>query len=166
MKKREPSLGAGACSSAKSFVPTPPMLVGEISRLFRARMRGYDLEGVMSQDSARLIMRALAREDGVSQLSLCAATHLKAPTVSVTLGRMEEEGLVERRQDPMDRRVIRVHLTESGKAHNRRVWERVQNLEREMMEGFSDEETAILGKLLQRMRDHILPVRDEKHTDL
>lgn len=166
MKNREPSLGAGACSIEKSFVPTPPMLVGEISRLFRARMRGYDLEGVMSQDSARLIMRALAREDGVSQLSLCAATHLKAPTVSVTLGRMEEEGLVERRQDPMDRRVIRVHLTESGKAHNRRVWERVQDLEREMMEGFSDEETAILGKLLQRMRDHILPVRDEKHTDL
>ena len=148
------------------FAPTPPMLVGEISRLFRGRMREFDLTGVMSQDSARLIMRALAKEDGVSQLHLCAQTHLKAPTVSITLRRMEEEGLVQRRQDLMDQRVTNVYLTESGKAHNRRVWERLTDLENTMMQGFSEEEVALLGRLLERMRDNILPAREEKHTDL
>ena len=151
---------------AKHFVPTPPMLVNEIARLFHARMRRYDLSGVMSQDSARLIMRALAHADGVSQLGLCDATHLKAPTVSVTLKRMEEEGLVERRQDPMDQRVTRVYLTESGKAHNRRVCERLHGLDAELMQGFCEEETELLRKLLIRMRDNILPAQDEKHTDM
>ena len=145
--------------------PTPPMLVNEIARLFHARMRKYDLSGVMTQDSARLIMRALAHGDGVSQVALCDTTHLKAPTVSVTLGRMENEGLVERRQDPMDLRTTRVYLTELGKAHNRRVCERLRGLDTELMEGFSEEESELLKKLLERMRDNILPRDTEKHTD-
>lgn len=147
------------------FVPTPPMLVNEIARLFQARMRRYDLVGVMSQDSARLIMRALAREDGVSQLHLTTVTHLKAPTVSVTLKRMAEEGLVKRETDPMDLRMTRVYLTEQGKAHNRAVCERLHNLDQELMQGFSKEETEALRIFLERMRDNILPAEREKHTE-
>lgn len=145
--------------------PTPPMLVGEISRLFRARMRRYDMEGVMSQDSARLLMRELAREDGVSQLHLTTLTHLKAPTVSVTLRRMESEGLVRREQDKMDLRMTRVYLTEQGRAHTRRVQERVQAFDAQMMEGFTEAETELLAGLLKRMRDNILPRDCQKHTE-
>lgn len=149
----------------KHFRPTPPMLVNEIARLFHARMRQYDLVGVMSQDSARLMMRALSREDGVSQLHLTNVTHLKAPTVSVTLKKMEEEGLVRREQDKIDLRMTRVYLTEKGKAHNRRVWERLQGLDAELMRSFSAEESEILRALLERMRDNILPAEKEKNTD-
>ena len=149
----------------KNENPTPPMLVGEISRLFRARMRRYDMEGVMSQDSARLLMRELAREDGVSQLHLTTLTHLKAPTVSVTLRRMESEGLVRREQDKMDLRMTRVYLTEQGRAHTRMVQERVQALDAQMTEGFSDAEKELLSSLLKRMRDNILPRDCPKHTE-
>ena len=137
--------------------PTPPMLVNEISRLFHAQMKTYDLEGVMSQDSARLIMRVLARGDGVSQLSLAQATHLKTPTVSVVLKKMEDEGLVERRQDETDRRAVRVYLTERGREHNRRVFARLLELDAVLMEGFNDEETKLLLGFLERMRENILP---------
>jgi len=149
----------------RNFTPTPPMLVNEIARLFHARMRQYDLVGVMSQDSARLIMRALSREDGVSQLHLTGVTHLKAPTVSVTLKKMEEEGLVRREQDKIDLRMTRVYLTERGKAHNRGVWERLQELDATLMKNFSAEETEQMRKLLERMRDNILPSECDKHTD-
>lgn len=145
--------------------PTPPMLTNEIARLFHARMKRYELSGVMSQDSARLIMRALAREDGVSQLHLATQTHLKTPTVSVTLRRMEAEGLVRREQDKMDLRMTRVYLTERGQAHNRAVLERLCQLDDELMQGFSKEETELLRKLLERMRDNILPTAREKHTE-
>ena len=126
------------CRHAK----TPPMLVNEISRLFHTRMKGVELEGVMSQDSARLIMRELSREDGVSQLQLTRLTHLKAPTVSVTLRKMEEEGLVLRECDPNDRRAVRVLLTEQGRAHNARVFARLHELDSLLMEGFDDAERA------------------------
>lgn len=150
----------------RRFCPTPPMLVNEIARLFDTRMRRYDLGGVMSQDSARLMIRALSREDGVSQLHLTTLTHLKAPTVSVTLRRMEEEGLVRRERDPMDLRLTRVYLTEKGKAHNKSVSERLHGLDEELMRGFSEEETESLRKLLERMRDNILPAEHEKNTML
>ncbi len=145
--------------------PTPPMLVNEIARLFHARMRRYELSGVLSQDSARLIMRALSHEDGVSQLHLVTETHLKAPTVSVTLARMEEEGLVRRERDAIDFRVTRVYLTDRGQAHNESVLLHLKELDCELMEGFSAEEQLQLRAMLERMRDNILPGAREKHTE-
>ena len=144
--------------------PTPPMIVNEIARLFHARMRRYDLDGVMSQDSARLIMRALSHKDGCSQLELVQATHLKPPTVSVTLKRMEEEGLVRREQDGMDMRVIHVFLSEKGIEHNRLVHQRLHSLDEELMRGFSAEESQQLLHFLERMRDNILPDRDKNNS--
>lgn len=138
--------------------PNPPMLVNEIARLFNARMRSYDLEGVMTQDSARLIMRALIHHDGCSQLDLVNQTYLKAPTVSVTLRRMESEGLVERKQNEFDQRAVRVFLTEKGKAHNQEIRARLQEMDEELMKDFSEDEIELLRKMLERMRDNILPV--------
>lgn len=146
------------------FTPTPPMLVNEIARLFHARMREYDLEGVMSQDSARLIMRELSREDGCSQLDLVHKTHLKAPTVSVTLKRMEAEGLVERKQDISDLRITRVYLSPKGLEHNRCVHERLRQTDSQLMQGFSEEESAVLMQFLERMRNNILPDYPKNHT--
>ena len=137
--------------------PTPPMLVNEIARLFHAQMKAFELYGVMSQDSARLIMRELAFEDGVSQLHLVHRTHLKAPTVSVVLKKMEDEGLVTRVQDTRDQRAVRVYLTERGRDHNRRVFERLMALDATLMEGFDEAETKQLLGFLKRMRENILP---------
>ena len=138
---------------------TPPMLVNQIARLFHARMREYDFGGVMSQESAQQIMRVLSRADGCSQLELVQKTHLKAPTVSVALKKMEEEGLVLRRQDEMDLRISRVFLTEKGCAHIRAIRERLARLDAELMPGFDEEESALLLHFLERMRDNILPAQ-------
>ena len=137
--------------------PTPPMLVNQIARLFHNRMRAYDLDGVMSQESARQIMHTLSHEDGCSQLELVKKTHLKPPTVSVTLKKMEEEELVIRRADPMDLRVTRVYRSEKGRIHHFSVHQRLRDLDAELMQGFSKEETALLLQYLERMRDNILP---------
>lgn len=149
-KKLQKSVSTACCT------PTPPMLVNQIARLFQNRMRSYDLDGVMSQESARQIMRELAREDGCSQLDLVHRTHLKPPTVSVTLKRLESEGLVDRESDPTDQRVIRVFLSEQGREHNRTVRERLKDLDAELMQGFSEEEAQQLLQFLARMRDNIL----------
>ena len=137
------------------FTPTPPMLVNEISRLFHARMRADDPGGLISQDSTRLIMRALAREDGCSQLDLVRKTHLKPPTVSVTLKRLETDGLVKRQPDPMDLRITRVYLSPKGQEHNRRVLSRLRETDAELMQGFSEEEKKTLCLLLDRMYENL-----------
>ena len=137
---------------------TPPMLVNEISRLFGAWMRTNSGEtvGVMSQNSARLIMRHLSFCDGVSQLELVRATSLKAPTISVTLKKMEEEGLIRRETNEDDQRAVRVYLTEKGRGHDEFVRENLLRADRIVMRNFSEEEYEVTKKVLLRMRDNIL----------
>jgi DNA-binding MarR family transcriptional regulator len=91
-------------------------------------------------------------------------THLKPPTVSVTLKRLEDEGLVRRAQDTGDMRVVRVFLSEAGRAHNKSVRERLKCIDATLMEGFSEAETACLLQFLERMRDNILPDYMKKNT--
>ncbi len=138
--------------------PTPPMLINEISRLFRAKMRSSDPHDAMQQESSRQIMRVLSFADGCSQLELVHRTHLKPPTVSVALKRMEADGLVCRETDSMDQRVVRVRLSEKGRAYNRDVLDRLHAVDAELMQGFSKEESDLLLQYLERIRDNILPV--------
>ena len=142
--------------SGAGFSPTPPMLVNEIARLFHAGMRSLEPDPLLTQDSVRLILRELGHADGCSQLDLVKKTHLKAPTVSVTLKKLEDEGMVVRRQDEMDNRIIRVFLSPKGHEHRALVHERLHSVDSMLMQGFSEEEKTQLLHYLERMRNNIL----------
>lgn len=57
------------------------------------------------------LLRLLVARPGLRQAELARALHLEAPTISRMLHRMERAGLVERRPDRHDARVIRVVAT-------------------------------------------------------
>lgn len=57
------------------------------------------------------VLRLLVARPGLRQAELARALHLEAPTVSRMLHRMERAGLVERRPDRHDARVVRVVAT-------------------------------------------------------
>lgn len=136
---------------------TPPMLVNEISHLFFDKMRASDPpNSCLSQHGCRLLLRALAEKDGLTQGELCRLTHLKAPTVSAALREMEREGLVRRSPDETDKRATRVSRTEAGRAAHEEIRARLYCVDGVLMDGFSEEERAVLLALLSRMRDNIL----------
>lgn len=155
---------SGNSAGKKRCTPTPPMLINEISRLFHAKMRTYETDSLLSQDSIRLILRELGHCDGCSQLDLVHKTHLKPPTVSVSLKKLEDAGLVERVSDPADLRVTRVYLSEKGRAHQALVLEHLHNVDETLMQGFKEEERASLLQYLERMRNNILSAADENHA--
>ena len=72
--------------------------------------------------------------------------------------------MVRREQDACDMRVVRVYLSEKGRAHNKQVRERLHGIDDELMQGFSEEETEQLLQFLVRMRDNILPDYMKKHS--
>ena len=150
--------------SARLGKPTPPMLINEISRLFHGRMRTFDTDGVMSQESARQIVRILSHGGGCSQLDLVHKTHLKPSTVSVCLKRLEGLGLVRRETDAEDMRIVRVYLSETGIAYDERIRQRLRAMDAELMRGFSEEESAALLQYLERVRNNILPEELKKHS--
>jgi DNA-binding MarR family transcriptional regulator len=138
----------------------PVKLCNEISRLFRARIRETnDADGVMTQPGAHLVLSFLAVKDGITQLELVNATHLRPPTVSVILKRMEEEGIVERKSNPDDMRSLNVYLTDTGRRLDAEKIESIKKIEAVALEGLNEAELLTLMELLSRIRDNLLSDR-------
>ena len=81
---------------------------------------------------------------------------MKAPTVSVLLRRLEGEGYVTRVTDPVDRRAVRVSLSEKGREFDRLHLSNISNNDQTAMAGLTPEEQATLESLLVRVRDNLL----------
>jgi MarR family transcriptional regulator, organic hydroperoxide resistance regulator len=80
----------------------------------------------------------LAAEEGVSQAQLAGALCLDASTVTKMLLRLERDGVVERRADAADARILRVHLTPHGKALVGPVLEVWRQMEERITQGISE----------------------------
>ena len=141
----------------KELSDTPIKLCNEISRLCRAHMRATEgQDGVMSQPGAHLVLSMLAIHDGINQRELVRQTHLRPPTVSVILKKMQSEGLVERKENPDDLRSEYVYLSEAGRALDRANIVRIQHLDKMALRGLDESEIALLMSLLPRIRDNML----------
>lgn len=137
------------------------MLVNEISKLFFDRMR-RECEKINVQHGYNHILFHLSRRDGITQLDLVRMTHLKAPTVSVALQKMEYEGLVRRETDKQDQRQTRVYITDKGMALDSRLREKVAEIESVAITGIDNENEKILKEYLIIMRKNILEERGTK----
>lgn len=62
------------------------------------------------------IMINLYRREGISQQELARKLLVGRSNMSMLLPQLEKRGLIERRPDPRDKRVLRLYLTETGKA--------------------------------------------------
>lgn len=140
----------------KELLENPVKLCHDVTRLSRAKMRETNIEGVMSQPGARLVLSVLAVNDGISQRFLVDATHLRPPTVSVILRKMEDEGMVEFRRNPEDRRETLVHLTEYGKEVDMKGIAKIKETDALALEGLTDDEYQTLMGLLGKMRENLL----------
>ncbi len=138
----------------KSF-PTPGMLITETSKLFHDKMN-QNSEKLGFKNGYRQILRHLAHKDGVTQIDLVHTTHLKAPTISVTLKKMEEEELVHRVTDKIDQRQTHVYLTDKGREMERTFFGMLLESENTLLQGISEEEKTTLCEILKKMRGNLL----------
>ena len=135
--------------------PTPGILISEISKLFHDKMN-QNSETLGFKNGYRQILRYLARKDGVTQIDLVRATHLKAPTISVTLKKMEEEELVRRVTDEKDQRQTHVYLTEKGREMERAFFGKILETEKILLRDVSAEEKETLCAILKKVRANML----------
>src|ERR1700754_545743 len=63
-----------------------------------------------------LVLEVLWQDDGLTPGELANRMDVTTPTVVNTAGRMEAAGLLERRPDPHDRRLVRLYLTPKARA--------------------------------------------------
>ncbi|MFG3513085.1 MarR family winged helix-turn-helix transcriptional regulator [Streptomyces bobili] len=100
----------------------------QLARAHRARaavlLRAMDLH-----PGQELLLMQLLDRDGQTQSELLEAVGLDHSTVSKSLRRMQEAGLLVREPAQHDRRVMVVHLTDKGRAMREPIAALWQNLE-------------------------------------
>lgn len=84
----------------------------------RAMIRAYAplLEPLGLTYPQYLVLLVLWEEDGVPVKHLGERLALDSATLTPLLKRLEQRGMVDRRRDEADERVVRIHLTDAGRA--------------------------------------------------
>jgi len=79
------------------------------------QLMGKLMSGPDSHPGQAFALRMLGSNDGISQRDLAEAMHLSRPAVTTMLQRMEKAGLIDRRPDDNDQRIMRTYLTDDGR---------------------------------------------------
>ena len=117
---------------------------------FDARARS---RGITRAQWRVLIM--LSRVDGPTQSDLAEMLDVERITLCRMVDRLAEANMVERRADPSDRRVWRIHLTERAMPVVDELSTIANEMEEDMLEPLSPEQRALLTSLLSTVRDHM-----------
>jgi DNA-binding MarR family transcriptional regulator len=105
-----------------------------------------------------LLLMQLFDRDGQTQAELLERVGLDHSTVSKSLRRMQDAGLLTREPAPHDRRVMVVHLTDAGRALEEPITDMWRELERISVRDLTPEQvemfTAWAGLVETSIRDH------------
>ena len=129
---------------------TEPRATYLVKRLESAVRRNLDLElgarGVTTPQYAALsILRA---QPGLSSAQLARRAFVTPQSMQVMVTAFIRDGLVERRADPSNQRILRIHLTPDGELLLLRADEAAAGIEQQMLGGLDAEQTAVLRELM------------------
>jgi len=146
------------------FEKTPMMYINDLSKMFRDRMK-VRCEEAGIPSSYHRIMIDLFFNDGLTQLELAKRSHVTPPTVSVTLQKMEHDGLITRLTDESDQRQMRVSLTEKGRALEIANHQKAKKTEEEILSALTEEEKQSLYDILKKMYGGMTYYGKEPHDE-
>lgn len=97
----------------------------------------------------------LARNEGTHQAALAELMDVAPISLTRQLDRLEEEGLVERRVDPDDRRRFRLYLTESAQPALESLHRLAGQTRRRALARLDQEDIRSLRRMLNVMRENL-----------
>ena len=97
------------------------------------------------------ILVFISQNNGCTQKNIADVLNFRAASITDSLKRMEKAGLIIRKQDNKDLRVIRVFITESGIKHMQIGIKISYRMEECYFKGFSEEEKAMCLAFVKRM---------------
>jgi MarR family transcriptional regulator, transcriptional regulator for hemolysin len=101
------------------------------------------------------VLFRLDRSEGLKQSELAELLDLQPISLTRLLDRLAENGLIERRPDPNDRRANRLFLTPAARPLLERLTKLGEGMMETVLEGFDDKAVERLLRYLQTMRDNL-----------
>lgn len=128
--------------------------INEVSRLFFKKIRDYTNKKGISC-TYFFIMGAFhhSESDKLTQKQICECTKMKAPTISLTLQSMEEEGYITREKGVKDSRKTYVTLTDKGHELGKNIHNTFKDVDHLMENALTSDELKIFYTLLSRIQE-------------
>ena len=109
-------------------------LINDVKRLMRREYLKRDLP--MTPMQARALVY-VSRYEGIRQVALAEILEIQPITTARLIDQLSEDGLVERRQDPTDRRAYCLYLAEGARQQLESIGEIVDDVNHKAVEGLS-----------------------------
>jgi MarR family transcriptional regulator, organic hydroperoxide resistance regulator len=118
----------------------------KITRYYKEKLTSFGLT-----HGQFFMLVALYDEDGLLPSRLADKTALDRPTITGLLDRMERDGWTERRPEPSDRRVLRIHLTPNALRVRQDILSIFEETNAQFIRRFSSEEWVLFQSFLERL---------------
>ena len=123
-----------------------------LSRAYRGAADKALVDYGLSQATAWPVILAGRLGDGMRQGALAEALGVEGPSLVRVLDQLVAAGLMERREDPHDRRARTLHLTEAGHALRAQVEDVLVELRRRIFNGISESDLEASLRVFDAMK--------------
>src|SRR5829696_5083173 len=113
-----------------------------------------------------VLLKEAANAEGASQRELAQHMRIEPPTLTRHLDKLAQDGLVERRPDPDDRRVVRVVVTPAGYERLRELHEVVHELNDELRGLLTKRDVEVLHRALPRINAYFEQTKPEQTKEV
>jgi DNA-binding MarR family transcriptional regulator len=108
-------------------------------------------------EGQQFVLRCLWHEDGLSPGEIARRLGLATPTVTRAATRMEAAGLLRREPHPHDGRMIRLRLTDRGRALEKDVDAEITRVTDRALAGLSPDDRDTLTRALETIQRNLSP---------
>ena len=129
-------------------------LLADNSRLARWAFDRQVREVGVTGPQARLLLN-LHRRPGENQRFYAEQLEVEPITVGRLIDRLEARGVVERRDDPKDRRIHRLHLTPKAKPILREIADNIVQMDSIMSSGIDEKTLDLIATGLKTMKANL-----------
>jgi DNA-binding MarR family transcriptional regulator len=139
-------------------------LLIDVARLLRTRFDQRARAYGMTRAQWAILWR-LERQPGISQNEMAAICEVEPITVGRLVDRLEAHGLVQRRADPADRRIRRLHLLPAAKPILEEISRQGDGLSAHLTRGLSEETLKGLADTLLHLKNNLTTdIADDTHV--
>ena len=150
-KAGETSPVCGEMASGDVFDEGAKPLLQQLGRTLTALKRAYEAQLGLSPLAA-WILTLLCRRDGLTQNEMTGIVRVDPSMITRTVKEMErEQGWIDRRRDPADNRLMRVYLTDRGRARADGLAERFAAVERRLTRDLGERQVGELRAMLRTL---------------
>lgn len=112
------------------------------------------------------ILFILSCEGNMPQKRLAEKMGITPPSMTVALRKLESSGYIVKEPDKYDQRIVRICLSEKGKACIDDLKRIAEDMEDLLFQGMSYEETLFLRRLLMEMKKNLMRQKEFRGMDI